>query len=672
MTISAPVNLSVRQRLSGRANLPRQFGQYSLADPLAGTAARDTSVAWMTFMGIPQEGSGIDSYDKLADYSRAPADSAWVMACVQRIANAAGSVKLRVYVQHGKELVPYEDEPTQAAEDLQYLLDTANPVDMTGSQMRAYIAASRKVWGGWYLKKAKGRIFHDTQELYWLRVPDVKPKSDDGRAVNIYEYRPVRSGVSAAEDIYPSDMIRHRGLNLGSQIDMVSPLSAARYDLVTDEAAAMRTASILRRRGVPEGYWSARQGVELGPQDKSAIRRFLRQLVGPRNAGKALVAPDIEFHAIDLPEKDAQWLAGRKVSRLVVSAILGVPLALAGDVENAGFYRAPIDAQRVFWKDTMVPELDADADTFNNWLVPEFNRPKSPKLVVAYDYSKVEALKPLLKEEWAMWLAAVEGQSIVPNEFRRHFGVGPDVPWGDKPIPKTTVSIKGDTPGIAENTPVLIGADVAQPQDPDVIPDDAETLRSVRKLYGHPAVRAFVMGERLNASELFGRRVGADVQAIVEDGIRRRQSAVQIADRIAARKDAKSADVVEAVVAALRKQWPEAELDIVRQGSWTFGPEMKLKKIDFAHRPIARNPEKVEGVEAELAVGAPIAPVTIIKTDTGYTPIDGWHRLAGASKAGLKRVPAYVGEGDQEWTAALLKFNDTIPTPPDSPEEASE
>ena len=163
MTVNAPVNLSLAQRLSGRANLPVRIGQYTLADPLAGTpAARDTSVAWMTFMGIPQE-QGIDSYSKLADYSNAPADAGWVFACVQRLYNCAAGTPLRVYVKEGKELTPWEDKVTPAAQDLQYLLDTVNPVDMTGSEMRGYIVASRKVWGGWYLAKARGSVLHDTQ-----------------------------------------------------------------------------------------------------------------------------------------------------------------------------------------------------------------------------------------------------------------------------------------------------------------------------------------------------------------------------------------------------------------------------------------------------------------------------------------------------------------------------
>ena len=617
MTVSTPVSLSLAQRLTGRANMPVPFGQYRLADPMAGTAAaRDTSVAWMTFMGIPQEGGGIDSYSKLADYSNAPADVAWVMACIQRLANAAATTKLRVYVKHGKELVDWEDEPTQAAEDYQYLLDTVNPVDMTGAEMRAYLVASRKAWGGWYLKKAQGSLLHDTQELYWLRVPDVKAQSHDGRSVYNYRYQPTApGGASQAEDIDPSLIIRHRGLNLQSQTEMMSPLSAARYDMVTDEAAAMRTASILRRRGVPEGYWSAQQGTELGPQDKSAIRRFLRQLVGPRNAGKALVAPNIEFHAIDLPEKDAQWLEGRKVSRMVVSAIMGVPMVLAGDDSHGGFYRSVRDAEWVMWRDTVIPEQDGDVDTFNNWLTPEFNRPGDPKLVVAYDYSKVEALKPLWKDERQIWLQQVTEQITTPNQYIDHFQLGEHVEWGDKPVPKTTVTVKGDAPDIPDLAP--------EPADPSA--DRAAAGR-----------RGGLMGEAMRKAA-----------------------------------DAKPKEVTEAVVGALRKQWPEAELDIVRQGDWTFDPAMKLSKIDFAKRPIARNLEKVAGVEAELKIGAPIAPITIIKTDTGYTPIDGWHRSLAAEHAGLKKIPAYIGDGDPEWVAKLLAFNDTIPTPPDAPKEGA-
>lgn len=129
-------------------------------------------------------------------------------------------------------------------------------------------------------------------------------------------------------------------------------------------------------------------------------------------------------------------------------------------------------------------------------------------------------------------------------------------------------------------------------------------------------------------------------------------------------------DVIPAVLAALKKQWPASELAIVRQGEWTFDPSFPIKKINAARRPIARNPKIVAGAEAVLDIGAPIAPITIIRTKVigkpGYEPIDGWHRVLAAQHAGLKKIPAYVGEGDADWTTKLIAFDDDIPTPPDS------
>lgn len=518
-----------------------------LSDPFAGTvAARDTSVAWLSLMGIPQQTDGVDQYDSLESYSKAPADEAWVFSCVQRIFNAAASVPLRVYVKVGKDLVPAADEPSPEGDDLQYLLDNVNPIDMTGSEMKGYTAASRKVWGGWYWYKVRGRYGGATQELYWLRVPDVKPVSRDGRSIDWYDYNPTaRTGQSVSavpRRIETRDMIRKRGINMRSQIEMLSPLSSARYDMVVDQAAPLHTASMLKRRGVPEGYWSAANpGVEITNNDKSAIRRWLRQLTGPRNAGKSLVAPDIKFNSLGLPEKDAEWLAARKVSRMTVCAVLGVPLALAGDDEHAAFYRSAIDAQRVFWKDTNVPELDGDADSINNWLTPEFRRPGGPYLVVAYDFSQVEALKPAWIDEWNGWLGGIDRQAITPNRFIRHFRLGEDVPWGDNPVPRTTVTLRDSTfvaPPVEE---APAGPSASEMLQPDSQPgDEADlpaALRAIgKRLYQQTAVRGFVAhGGPLDTESLLRLRVPDNDRLAIEDGLRRRWPAERIADALSER-----------------------------------------------------------------------------------------------------------------------------------------
>lgn len=503
----------------------------TLVDPFSGTiATRDGAIAWMTLMGIPQGRDNIDAYSSLADFANAPADEAWVYACVRKRFKAAVSVPLRVYVKKGKERIPVEDEPSQAGNDLQFLIDNVNGRDMTGTDFRGYTQASRTVWGGCGWKKVRGRFGGTTQELYWLRAPDLTPKSQNGRFVDTWNYHPTKG---LPEDIDPSKVLLFRDFNMKSQIDFLSPLSSARYDIQTNRAAAMHTASTLMNRGVPEGYWKAQKGVEVSKADQSAIRRFIRQLRGPRNAGKSLVSPDIEYQALALIPKDAEWLAARKVSRLTVSAVTGVPLLVAGDDDKASVYANFRDAEVAFWRGTMVDELNGDADVINNWLLPEFD-PTRRTLTVAPDFSGVEALKPTWTEELTGYLAAIDHQVLVPDEVRAHFRFGGSVPWGQSPVPRTTITLR-DTPVTPPAIPATEGA-TAPPATGEVIesgdssPDVPDALRSIASLYKQPAVKAFILdGGPFDAEGLLGQPIPDATRSTIEDGLRRRQSAAQIA-----------------------------------------------------------------------------------------------------------------------------------------------
>ena len=137
---------------------------------------------------------------------------------------------------------------------------------------------------------------------------------------------------------------------------------------------------------------------------------------------------------------------------------------------------------------------------------------------------------------------------------------------------------------------------------------------------------------------------------------------------------AKGPDVTEAVLGQLRKQWAPADLALVGKGDWSYDPAFPMKKVNAARRPGGRNPTIVAGKEAALNIGAPIPPIVLVHTKVigkpGYEPIDGWHGAKAAENAGLKRIPAYVGEGDPDWTTAIIKVDDTIPTPPSGPGKA--
>lgn len=502
-------------------------------------AYRDLSGAWYAVMGIDRDAG--PTYKSPSDFARAPADEAWVYSCVRRLYQSAQGVPLRVYVRVGKDLIPAADEPSAEGDDLQALLDYVNPIDMTGATLKAYSVASLSVWGENFLRKVRGRFGGPPQELYWLRAPDVTVDSNDGRTPLTYTYQPGVSGANGPREVYQArDVVPFRTPNLTNPLRGLSPLSAVGYEISTGRQWAERVSSNLANDNVPPGFWQIPKEAAFNKQDESMVRRALRALRGPKAKGKVPIMPSgLEFKGISLTPQDAEMIASRKVSRMAVCAALGVPLVLAGDDEKTTVYANLRDAERVFWRGTMIPLLDGYADVLNNWLVPDFD-PSRKRLVVAFDYSDVEALRPTWDVEWNAWINGMAAQAVVPNEFRRHFRLGADVPWGDKPVPRTTITMRPDPATVPGG--LIPGTDPANvmdlPQAEGVISagDDAtdvpESLRAFgRSLYRHPAVKAWTANpaSALDTRALLGVAVDDATRTAIEAGLRRRDTAAAIA-----------------------------------------------------------------------------------------------------------------------------------------------
>ena len=479
-------------------------------------AVRDMTGAWKIFHGIPTDEQEY-AYKSLLDFGRAPADEGWVYACVMRRAAYAQSVPWRVYVRESKALVPAEETNDSAGQDLQFLLDDVNPVNMSGSDLKAYTEAGLSAWGEGYWHKVRGRLGGPPQELYWLPAPAMTPKN--GRTwIESYEYRP--SGPTLDTETYaPKDIVAFRRINLNDPLRGLSPLSAAREHISVSRMIAVQTSATLRNWSIPAGAWVAPKGANIGEQDKRLIQRVLRAMRGPKAQGKVPVLPEgLDWKQIALSPKDAEWLAAGKLARMTVCAVLGVPLILVGDDEKVTTYGNFRDARKIMWQDTMIPELDWIADVLNSWLVPDFD-PQRKRLVVAFDYSQIEALQEPLSDQITTWNSMVERGVVVPNEMRRKFRLGPDVAWGDEPVRAATLIPLGQQ---------------APPTPPGtVITDDkiAETVRSVRGLYGSGPVKAWLAEpeQPLDTRPLLGGMVSDDARELLETGLRRRYNPEQLA-----------------------------------------------------------------------------------------------------------------------------------------------
>jgi len=423
---------------------------------------------------------------------------------------------------------------------LQFLLDDVNPVNMSGSDLKAYTIAGLAVWGENYWQKVRGRFGGPPQELYWLRAPDIRPNI--GRTwIDRYDYHPANGDI---QTFAPRDIVPFRTINLQDPTKGLSPLAAVRNEITVNRQATLQTASTLANWGIPAGAWVAPKDAGLTPQDQGMIKRALRALRGPQNQGKTPILPQgLDWKPLALNPKDAEWLAARKVSRMTICAALGVPLVLAGDDEKTTVYANLRDAERVMWRLSLIPRLDWYADVLNSWLVPDFDKTRR-RLVVAFDYTGIEALAPTWDQEWNAWLGGVGAQIIVPNEFRRHFRIGDDVPWGDAPVPDTKITLRPDPTGVPSSAmPAADPSNVidlpppvdAPLEETDLPPQPIVALRAFGKtLYQQPAVKAWIAdpSRPLAVRSLLGQDVPSEIRDAIEDGLRHRHNAARIADSL--------------------------------------------------------------------------------------------------------------------------------------------
>lgn len=493
----------------------------------ATNGTKDVAPAFFRFMGIPYQGEEAPVPKTLREFAQAPADEPWVYSCLRRNFLSMQQVPLRVYEKKGRNIVPLEETNRPDGQDLQDLLDNVNMRSMNGADFRGYTAAAYGAWGGSYWKKVRGKLGGPPQELYWLPAPDTEPKKDPAAVtvIDSFIYQPQNTTIR--ESYKPRDVLSFRSFNMADPTQLLSPLSAGRYDISISRQATMQAASVLANWSIPAGAWVAPPNEEISTSDVNLIRRALRALRGPRNQGKTPVLPKgLTWTPMALNPKDAEWLQARKVSRLTVCGLIGVPLLLAGDDESTGPYAYAREIKRWYWENTVVGIGQQMTDTIDGWLVPDFDRTRT--LTARFDYSEIEALKPTIPEQHTFWQGMIDRRVVVPNEYRRYFKLGPDLKWGDLPVLSTRLD-----PQNAQGEPEPSARITAVPQ-PDAV-QVANAVRALKHLYTVPEVGAYMNDPAQSLDTAFlDVPVSEAMRQTLELGIRRRYSSAQIAEGVPA------------------------------------------------------------------------------------------------------------------------------------------
>jgi len=199
-----------------------------------------------------------------------------------------------------------------------------------------------------------------------------------------------------------------------------SPLEAAASAVDLHNAAARWNKALLDNSARPSGalVYDGADGAPLSePQFERLKSELERQYQGTANAGRPLVLEGgLDWKPMALTPKDMDFLEAKHAAAREIALAFGVPpmlLAVPGDNTYSNYQ----EANRVFWRQTVLPLAGRIASALTQWLAPAFG----PDLVLAPDIDRIEALSP---DRAALWDRVNKATFLTVNEKRAATGYG--------------------------------------------------------------------------------------------------------------------------------------------------------------------------------------------------------------------------------------------------------
>ena len=155
--------------------------------------------------------------------------------------------------------------------------------------------------------------------------------------------------------------------------------------------------------------------------------RWEARYQGPGNAHRPAIANFIrDIKTMGFSQREMDFIQGLHWSLEEVSRAYGVPKPLLSDFERATFSNINA-AERMFWRNTIVPELKFFEEQLTRMLLPGLGY---PDLGLEFDLSVIEALQEDENQRVSREAQLLDQGVLTINEVRRQRGL-PDVPWGD-------------------------------------------------------------------------------------------------------------------------------------------------------------------------------------------------------------------------------------------------
>ncbi|MBS0233749.1 MAG: phage portal protein [Proteobacteria bacterium] len=353
--------------------------------------------------------------------------NAIVYRCVRMIAEAAASIPLLLY------------EGTSEIEDHPLIGLLRRPsLDHTGTDFLEAWYGFLLVSGNAYAEAVA--LDGELRELHILRPDRMKVIPGVDGWPEGYEYtvcgRSVRFTDDVVEGVRP---ILH--LKLFHPVNDhygMSPIEAAATAIDTHNTASGWNKALLDNSARPSGalVYAASNGQMTDDQFARLKSELETNFQGARAAGRPLLLEGgLDWKPLSLSPKDMDFIEAKNVAAREIALAIGVPPMLLG-IPGDNTYSNYQEAQRAFWRQTVLPLVNRTARALASWLAPAFetrpalggrldsyfalgdsaprSRPPSA-LELRPDLDQIEALAP---ERDALW-KRLEAASFLTTDEKR-------------------------------------------------------------------------------------------------------------------------------------------------------------------------------------------------------------------------------------------------------------
>jgi HK97 family phage portal protein len=331
-----------------------------------------------------------------------------VHRCVRLIAEAAAQAQLVAKVG-GRE---QPEHPALA------LIERPNP-RQGGIAFREALYGHLLVAGNAYVEAVS--IGREPRELHALRPDRMRVVPGRDGWAEAYDYSVGARTIRFRQDEGSVPPILH--LTQFHPVDDhygLSPIEAAACSLDVHNAAGSWHKALLDNAARPSGAL-VYDGPEGGTLTEAQFERLKQELEegfqGARNAGRPLLLEGgLDWKPLSLSPAELDFVAAKGVAAREIALAFGVPpllLGLPGDNTHANF----AEANRAFWRQTLIPLVRRTAQSLAQWLGPAFG----DDLSLDPDLDAIEALA---EERESLWRRVSAAEFLSTEEKREAVGYG--------------------------------------------------------------------------------------------------------------------------------------------------------------------------------------------------------------------------------------------------------